>query len=111
MHLIIKPAAATVTAKKMEDIEQSLRPQMEGKVYEHVWVTNMEDTFFCSKDYYTVKKGIVLLINDGIEQESGDSLMNLNASARYVGRYSADKVYKGKRTTVKQSEIKKALKL
>jgi hypothetical protein len=95
----------------MNDIEKSLRPQMEGGVYEHVWFTNMEDTFFCAKDYYTVKNGVVLLINDGVEQKSGDTLLDLKSSTRFVGRYSSDKVYKGKRATMKQSQIKKALKL
>lgn len=95
----------------MNDIEQSLRPQMEGKVYEHVWVTNMEDTFFCAKDYYTVKGGEVFFINDGIEQRSGDTLFNLKSESRYIGHYNPDKTYKGKRITLKQTEIKKALKL
>lgn len=94
------------------EIEKALSKELEGKVFEHVWVTNSEDTFFCAKDFYTVKGGQVYFIaKDGELQASDDTLLSIKSECRKVGTYSPDKQYKGKRTTMKQTELKKALKL
>jgi hypothetical protein len=94
------------------EIEVALSKELEGKVFEHVWVTNSENTFFCAKDYYTVKGGQVYFIaKDGALQGSGDSLLTLKTSSKVIGNYNPNKEYKGKRTSMTQSEIKKALKL
>lgn len=93
-------------------IENALSKELEGKVFEHVYVTNSGDTFFCGKDFYTVKGGQVYLIGkDGVLQPSGDTLLSIKSECRYIGNYSPDKLYKGTRNSMKQSEIKKALKL
>jgi hypothetical protein len=94
------------------EIEKALSKELEGKVFEHVWVTNSEDTFFCAKDYYTVKGGKVYYIaKDGALQPSDDTLLSIKSECRKVGTYNPDKQYKGKRTTMSQTELKKALKL
>ena len=94
------------------EVETVLAKELEGKVFEHVWVTNSGETFFCAKDYYTVKGGHVFFIaKNGELQPSGDTLLTLKSESIIVGDYNADKKYSGKRTTMKHTEIKKALKL
>lgn len=97
---------------KDAEIEKALSKELEGKVFEHVWVTNSGDTFFCAKDYYTVKDGKVFYIGkDGQLTPSKDTLLSIKSECRSVGSYKPDKQYKGKRITMKQTELKKALKL
>lgn len=94
------------------EIEKALSIEFEGKVFEHVWITNSGDTFFCAKDYYTVKGGKVYFIaKEGELQPSGDTLLTLKSDSRIIGNYKPDKKYAGKRTTMTQTEIKKALNL
>jgi hypothetical protein len=94
-----------------KEIETALAKEMEGRAYEHIRVSNMADTFFVANDFYTVKDGEVYMINDGILQRSGDNLLTLKSECRYVGKYNPAKVYKGKRGSMSQTEIKKRLKL
>ena len=97
---------------KNAEIEKALSKELEGKVFEYVWVTNTGDTFFCAKDYYTVKDGEVFFITkDGELQPSDDTLLSIKSECRSVGRYNPDKQYKGTRNSMSQSELKKALKL
>jgi hypothetical protein len=97
---------------KDAEIEKHLANELEGKVFEHVWVTNSGDTFFCAKDYYTVKGGQVFFIaKDGALQPSDDTLLSIKSECRSVGNYTPERKYKGKRNTMKQVELKKALKL
>lgn len=97
---------------KDAEIEKHLAKELEGKVFEHVWVTNSEDTFFCAKDFYTVKDGQVYYIaKDGALQASDDTLLSIKSECRKVGIYNPDKKYKATRNTLKQTELKKALKL
>jgi hypothetical protein len=93
------------------EIEIALAKEMEGRAYEHIWVNNMSDAFFVAKDFYTVKGGEVYMINDGILQRSGDTLLTLKSESRYIGKYNPNKVYKGKRGSMSQVEIKRRLKL
>lgn len=94
-----------------KEIETSLAKEMEGRVYEHIWVTNSSEIFFVSKDFYMVKNGEVYMINDGILQKSGDNLFTLKSESKYFGKYNPSRVYKGKRESMSQTEIKKRLKL
>lgn len=97
---------------KDAEIEKALSKELEGKVFEHIWICNNCDTFFCAKDYYTVKDGIVYFIaKDGKLQPSGDTLLSIKSECRRIGTYNADKKYKGIRHSMTPSEIKKALKL
>jgi hypothetical protein len=97
---------------KDTEIEKALSRELEGKVFEHVWVTNSGDTFFCAKDYYTVKSGQVYFIaKDGELQLSGDTLLSLKSESRVIGKYNPVKQYIGKRISMRQLEIKKVLNL
>lgn len=97
---------------KDAEIVKALSKELEGKALEHVWVSNMGDTFFCAKDYYTVKDGRVYFIaKDGVLQPSEDTLLSVKSECRIIGNYNPNRQYKGKRTTMNQAAIKKALKL
>lgn len=97
---------------KESEIERVLSKELEGNVFEYVSITNSGDTFFCAKDYYTVKDGEVYFIaKDGVLQPSGDTMLSLKSECRKVGKYDPKKQYRATRITMTQAEIKKALKL
>lgn len=105
-------------------IEANLKIEMEGKVYQHVYVTNMEDTFYCSLDFYTVKGGVVFVIEENKSlpydsrgryagqyklTASGDTLFDLKRECVYYGPFNEGASYKSTRATLTQKEVISAL--
>lgn len=75
------------------EIEKHLASKMEGKVYEHIYVTKMFGKFWAVKEWYTVKNGKVYLVNNGALEPSGDSLETLKNDCLLFGKYTAGAPY------------------
>jgi hypothetical protein len=84
--------------------------QKEGKLFEHISLLSYYDnSFTLCADYYTVKDGLVLLVNDGKEQYSGDTIETLVVDCIEIGQYDPNRVYPMKRKHYTHKEIKKLL--
>lgn len=92
-------------------IEEALAPQMEGKLYEHIWVTIIGDQYSVCKDFYTVQKGEVYMVNDGTKQPTEDTLEDTNNQCILIGDYDPGKVYTRKIVYYSRLDFKKLLNL
>lgn len=92
-------------------IEKELAPKMEGKVYEHIWVTLIGDKYSVCNDYYIVELGEVYMVNDGTKQFSGDSLEDTYNQCVCIGNYDPSTIYNRKILYYSKEEFKTLLKL
>jgi len=92
-------------------VEEALAPKMEGKLYEHIWVTMIGEQYAACKDYYAVIDGEVYMVNDGKEQASEDSLEDTQLECMLVGEYDPDKIYERKILYYSKEQLKELLKL
>ena len=92
-------------------IEEALAPQMEGKLYENIWVTMIGDQYTVCKDFYTVDNGEVYIVNDGSKQPTEDSLEDTSNQCILIGDYDSNKIYSRKIIYYSRLEFKKLLKL
>lgn len=90
-------------------IEAKLAEEMNGKCYEHIWVTLFGNSYAVNKDYYMVENGEVFLINDGTKQKTGDSLERTKNECVCIGDYKPNKPYEKKIKYYTPAEIKKLL--
>lgn len=90
-------------------VEELLAPQMNGRVYEHIWITMIGDQYTVCKDYYMVEDGEVYMINDGTKQPSDDSLENTKNECVCIGKYDPNKTYERKIKHFSKEEINKLL--
>src|SRR5688572_15713513 len=77
-------------------IEEMLSPEMNGKCYEHIWITMIGEQYTACKDYYMVENGEVYIVNDGTRQYSGDSLEDTKNECICIGEYDPKKTYERK---------------
>ncbi len=90
-------------------IEEALAPKMNGKCYEHIWVTMIGDQYTACKDYYMVENGEVYMVNDGTKQPSDDSLEDTNNECTCIGEYDPNKIYEREIKYFSKDEINKRL--
>lgn len=90
-------------------IEEALAPEMEGKCYEHIWMTNIVDQYTICIDYYTVEYGEVYMVNDEAKQKTYDSLEDTKNQCICIGDYNPLHVYERKIEHLSKEEIKKRL--
>jgi len=90
-------------------IEEILAPEMNGKCYEHIWVTMIGDQYTACKDYYMVEDGEVYMINDGTRQPSEDSLEDTKNECTCIGEYKPNELYKRRVEYFSKEEINKRL--
>lgn len=95
--------------EKVQWIEEMLAPEMEGKCYEHIWMTQVVEIYSVCVDYYMVEKGEVYMINDGTKQASGDSLEDTKNQCACIGDYDCNKIYKRQLQYFSKEEIKSRL--
>jgi hypothetical protein len=91
--------------------ESKLAKEMEGKVYEHIWVTYFGGSYHVSKNYYIVENGTVFSLNGESKTPSGDSLEKLIIETNCLGLFRPNKPYKSKSASYLPAEFKKILKL
>lgn len=96
---------------KITEYESKLSAEMEGKIYEHIWMTYAFGSYMVSKDYYLVENGTIYSFNEGKKQPSGDTLENLMTQCKCIGEYKEGKPYQRKIATYTPEEIKKILNL
>lgn len=87
-------------------IEEKLAPEMEGKVYEHLWMTMIGHKHSVGLDYYMVESGEVYLINNGTKQRTEDSLETTNLECICIGDYDPNKIYERKLVYYSKEDIK-----
>lgn len=90
-------------------IEEQLAPIMNGKVYQHIWMTWAFDQYVVSMDYYMVEAGIVYMVNNGIKQRSHDSLEDTNGQCICIGEYDPNTKYERKVLYYSKEEIEERL--
>jgi hypothetical protein len=99
-----------------QKIEDSLKKELEGKLFVDINVSTFQgNTYFVSKDWYTVLNGKVVLLSNGVDgsapAETGDTLLSLITDCKRIGVYNKDKKYKRILKKYTYSEIKKLLKV
>lgn len=95
--------------EKVRWIEEMLAPEMEGKCYEHIWMTQVVDQYSVCIDYYMVENGEVYMINDGTKQASGDSLEDTKNQCTCLGDYNPKHIYERRIKYFSKDEIKNRL--
>ena len=68
--------------------------EIEGKLFVNIYLHKIDEIYTVSKDYYTVKDGNVILVNDSFEEITGDSISCLLTNCKQIGVYDSKKIYK-----------------
>lgn len=76
-----------------KDIDKSLAPEMEGKLYQHVYILKVFENYWACADYYTVHKSEVFLVNNSTMQRTGDTLFTLKNDCHCIGDYQTNEDY------------------
>lgn len=95
----------------IQEYKAHLAKEMEGRLYLHVYLQFAFEKYQVSADYYTVKNGEVYMVNNGIEQKTGDDLGDTKSQCEFVGQYNPKEIYNREYKTYSPLEIKKMLKL
>lgn len=91
--------------------ELLLKKKYEGKLFVHIYLLHYSKTFVVNKDYYTVKDGLVYILEKGKLTPSKDTLFDLSLDCIMVGKYNPNKTYKRKIKEYSYSEFKKLHKI
>lgn len=91
------------------EYEKHLTKEMEGVLFEHVYVLKIFDKYWACTDYYTVKKGRVYLVNNGSFQPSGDTLERLKNDCHRKSNYDSSTEYKQQRVELTHAQLLKRL--
>lgn len=94
-----------------EDIENHLAKEMEGMVYEDIWIMHAFGSYYVVKNFYLIKAGIVYELNNGRSHPTGDTLFNTHTRCSRLGKYNPKKSYKTKSYNCSASELKEKLDL
>lgn len=90
-----------------KELNEHLAKEMEGKLFVHLGVLKNFNSFMVNKDFYTCLNGVVLMVNDGKVQNTGDTPFTLHTDCIKVGKYNPNKVYKRKIKEYTYTEFKK----
>lgn len=101
----------TTTTLRDKEVEDYLAKKFEGKLFVDISMLKFGKTFSINKDFYTVKNGRVCMVNDGREDFTGDTLINLTIDCRQIGIYHPEKIYKRIIKDYTYAEFKKLHKL
>ena len=89
-------------------VNQYLAKKYEGKLFVCIdLLKSFGNSYTINKDYYTVKNGIVYMVNDGKEFATGDKLLSIQTNCKQIGIYYPNKIYKRIMKTYTYSEFKK----
>lgn len=95
-----------------QEIERFLASEMEGNLYEHVWMTFGFGSYYVSKDYYMVRDGEVFILDQpGIWSPSKDKLFDLQKDCQLIGKYQTSENLQRHKKTYTHSEITELLNL
>ena len=83
----------------------------EGKLFVNISMCQYKGSIGVSKHYYTVKSGIVYMINEHGEQPTGDTLLTISAECKAIGKYHPERKYKSSHKTYTVSQFCKLHKL
>ena len=98
-----------MTLKEYNDF---LAAKLEGGLFVNIFLSGGScGMWFAHKTYYTVKGGQVFSIDQKVLHLSGDTLENVSAECKRIGKYDPSKYYVGTTREYKYAEIKKLLKL
>jgi len=95
----------------MDEINDHLAIKFEGKVFESIDLKFSFGSYTASRNYYTVKDGVVCAIEQGKLNPSGDSCFQLQLDCKMLGKYNPAKKYERKNVCFEHTDIKKILKL
>lgn len=93
------------------EIERHLEKEMEGKMYEHIWIMYAFGSYFITKNYYFVKGGVVYEISENRELPTGDTLFNTQKDCYCIGKRNSRRNYKTKSYSCTPKELNAKLKL
>lgn len=95
----------------MRDIamQEHLVKEMEGMVYEHIWITHAFGSYYVVKNIYLIKDGLVHEINGPNSHPTGDTLFEIHTKCDRLGKYNPKKAYKTKSYNCTASELKEKL--
>ncbi len=92
-----------------KEIEHHLAKEMEGMIYESIWVMHAFGSYSVVKNFYLIKNGIVYEINGDRSHPTGDSLFDTHTNCHRLGKYNPRKTYKTKSYNCPASELKEKL--
>lgn len=96
----------------LAEYHKYLKTELEGGLYVNIFIHGgPSDIWFARRDYYTVKGGLVYMIEGKKLHRSGDDLEKLKVECMRVGKYDQRKLYYSKTTDLTYAQIKKALSL
>jgi hypothetical protein len=91
-------------------IEEHLKPEMEGNLYEHIYLLSLGDKWHITKNYYAVLDGKVYSLEKGGDKRlSGDALFNTKSNCQHIGQYSPTENYQSIHKEYTPSELNKIL--
>jgi hypothetical protein len=91
------------------EIENHLAKEMEGMIYEHIWIHHAFGSYYVVKNFYRIEKGIVFEINGDNSHPTGDTLFDTHTKCHRLGKYNPRKTYKTKSYNCPASELKTKL--
>ena len=93
------------------ELNNHFAEKFEGGLFINICLLQYGGEITVNKDYYTVKNGLVFMVNDGKEQFSHDSLLSIETDCMRVGKYNPEKIYKRKMKTYTRQEFCKLHKI
>lgn len=94
-----------------KELAAKVAEEMEGGLFLNVYASQYSDMVTVSKHYYTVRNGIVMSVNNKIEQFTGDTLLTITAECNRIGEYNPTKEYKSVTKTYNVAQFCKLHKL
>jgi hypothetical protein len=91
------------------EIEIHLAKEMEGMVYESIWIMHAFGSYYVVKNFYLIKGGVVYELNNGKSHPTCDTLFDTHTKCSRLGKYNSRKVYKTKSYNCSASELKSKL--
>lgn len=94
------------TEMSMQDIENHLAAQYEGKAFEHIWLCKIGEEYSVQKDYYAIINGTVFELHRNERNPSGDSIFETVRDCICIGDYDPNGWYQRIQRTYEHGTFK-----
>lgn len=91
------------------EVENHLAKEMEGIVYESIWLMHAFGSYYVTKNFYLVKGGIVYELNGEHSHPTGDTCFEVHTKCARLGKFNPRKTYKTKSYNCPASDLKEKL--
>lgn len=89
----------------------NLANELEGDLFVEIFLSCFQGQFSIHKNHYTIKDGLVYMVNDGRFDSTQDSVLDVHSRCKKLGKYDSSKKYKRIIKDYTYADLKKLHKL